>query len=69
MPVIGVLSGGSPDSYFEAGFHQGLKEIGYVENRNVAVEYRWAEGQYDRLPSLVALLALVYTRHVGSHAG
>src|SRR5262245_1269669 len=54
MPVIGFLHQGSPDasvSQLEA-FRYGLKEGGFVEGQNVAIEYRWAEGQYDRLPDL-----------------
>ena len=56
MPVIGFMSGGSPDSFAPsvAGFHQGLKESGFVEGQNVALEYRWAHGQYDRLPPIAA---------------
>ena len=56
MPVIGFLSGASPDGYASnvAAFRQGLKETGYVEGQNVIMKYRWAEGQYDRLPSLAA---------------
>jgi putative ABC transport system substrate-binding protein len=54
MPVVGFLSSASPDR--DAGrlraFRQGLSEIGYVEGRNIAIEYRWAEEQNDRLPSL-----------------
>jgi putative ABC transport system substrate-binding protein len=56
MPVIGFLSGRSSSeaTYTLAAFHQGLNEGGYIEDQNVAIEYRWAEGQYDRLPALVA---------------
>jgi putative ABC transport system substrate-binding protein len=54
MPVIGYLGGGSAKLYAELlrGLRQGLTEIGYVEGQNVAIEYRWAEGQNDRLPVL-----------------
>jgi ABC-type uncharacterized transport system substrate-binding protein len=56
VPVIGFLHFGSagPFAYQTTAFHQGLKENGYVEGQNVAVEYRWAEGRYDRLPPLAA---------------
>jgi putative tryptophan/tyrosine transport system substrate-binding protein len=58
MPVIGFLSDQSPDFFADGmrGFHQGLKDTGYVEGENVAVEYRWAENQFDRLPALAAEL-------------
>jgi putative ABC transport system substrate-binding protein len=58
MPVVGFLSGVSPGSYapFVAAFRQGLSETGYVEGQNLAIEYRWAEGHYDRLPALAANL-------------
>ena len=56
MPVIGFLSGVSPGPFAQrlAAFHQGLHETTMIEGRNVAIEYRWAEGQYDRLPALAA---------------
>lgn len=56
MPVIGFLSSASPSHYqhLVAAFHSGLKEAGYVEGQNVAIEYRWAESQHDQLPGLVA---------------
>jgi ABC-type uncharacterized transport system substrate-binding protein len=54
MPVIGYLNSASADAFAALfrGFTQGLAETGYVEGRNVAIEYRWAENQYDRLPAL-----------------
>jgi putative ABC transport system substrate-binding protein len=56
MPVIGFLSSTSPDTYADRlrAFHRGLKDSGYVEGESVAIVYRWAENQFDRLPELAA---------------
>ena len=63
MPVIGYLHSGSagPYAHLVAAFHEGLKETGTAEGKNVAIEYRWAEGHYDRLSALAADLV---SRHV-----
>jgi len=56
VPVIGFLSSASPGPFapFLAAFLSGLRDAGYFEGNNVAIEYRWAEGQYDRLPAMAA---------------
>jgi putative ABC transport system substrate-binding protein len=61
MPVVGFLDSGSAEFYPDrvAAFRQGLKEVEYVEGENVAVDFRWAQARYDRLPALAA--------RVGSH--
>src|SRR6516225_5143795 len=56
MPIVGFLGTTTPDDFMDrvAAFREGLKDSGYVEGRNVLVEYRWPGGHYDRLPSLAA---------------
>src|SRR3979490_3296451 len=56
IPLVGFLSAATREGFapYGTGFHQGLREIGFVEGRNVAIEYRFADDQYDRLPALAA---------------
>src|SRR5689334_14239090 len=56
VPVVGYLSGMSPDDSINslADFRRGLAETGYVEGRNLAIEYRWLEGRYDQIPTMLA---------------
>ena len=58
LPTVGLLGAASASSYapFVEAFRQGIHDRGYVEGKNVAIEYRWAEGKYDRLPDLAAEL-------------
>ena len=58
MPVIGILGGGSSAAFapFVAAFQEGLRETGYIQGQDVAIEHRWAEGSYDRLPTMAAEL-------------
>ena len=71
MPVIGFMSTLSPENILNpmVGFHQGLKEAGYVESQNVVIEYRWAQGHYDRLPELAADLVRRKVAVIVAHGG
>jgi putative ABC transport system substrate-binding protein len=73
MPMIGFLSSASPGGYQNLliAFRKGLAELGFSEGRNIIVEYRWAEGRFDRLPALAADLvqrdaAVIVTTGIGS---
>jgi putative ABC transport system substrate-binding protein len=65
MPVIGFLHPASPDAYAERlrAFRQGLKDAGFIDGENVAIEYRWADNQIDRLPALAAELVRRQVAH------
>src|SRR6516225_8185893 len=71
MPVIGFLNAGAsgPLRQQVAAFHEGLKLSGYVEGQNVSVEYRWAEGQYEKLPALATDLVRRHVNVIASGGG
>src|SRR4029077_4768281 len=71
MPVIGLLSPTWPDTLGDRllAFRRGLAETGYVEGHNVAIEYRWAEGQFDRMPELAADLVRRQVSVIGGGGG
>ena len=69
MPVIGLVSAGSSDAPRVGAFRKGLNEAGYVESQNVTVEYHWLEGQFDRLPALMANLVRRRVAVIATPAG
>ena len=62
MPAAGYLGSASPAQFgpYIAEFRNGLNDVGYVEGRNIAIEFRWAEGHFDRLPALATDLGCTY---------
>ena len=69
LPVVGFVNAGSTDAPLAAAFRKGLDEAGYVEGQNVTVEYHWLEGQFDRLPALMAELVRRRVAVIATPAG
>src|SRR5262245_58943054 len=69
MPVVAFVNGGSSDPPLAAAFRKGLNEASYVEGHNVTVEYHWLEGQFDRLPALMADLVRRRVAVIAAPAG
>src|SRR6516162_10568021 len=69
MPVVGFVSAGSSDAPLAAAFRKGLNDAGYVEGQSVTVEYHWLEGQFDRLPALMADLVHRRVSAIATPAG
>jgi len=69
MPVVGFVNAGSPDPPLGAAFRNGLNQAGYFEGQNVTVEYHWLEGQFDRLPALMADLVRRRVSVIATPAG
>jgi putative ABC transport system substrate-binding protein len=69
MPIVGFVNSGSSVVSWSNAFRKGLNEIGYIEGQNVTVEYHWLEGQYDRLPSVMADLVRRQVAVIATPAG